>query len=325
MAGTQRAERRQTLRTSGSCPIVTWPPWAAFGACSLIWGSTWLAIKVGYEGLAPLWGASLRFGLATLVLVAVARAWRRPLRLRGTELRVGIFVGVVLFTLDYGLIYWGEQFISSGLTAVLFASMPFFTGLFAHAFLRGERFTTRKALGVLLGVVGLGAIFRESLAVGPELLLPMLAVVGAALCAAAANVASKGWGHGIHPVALSANAMGVGSACLLLAAVVNGDAIALPSTAVAWASVLFLALLGSVVAFLLMYWLLKRWEAFRISLIVVLTPVVALALGVAVRKEAFGIVELAGTAFVLAGVYVNVGGAAAEASAPPAPEAVAVK
>src|SRR6185503_11973053 len=116
----------------------------------VIWGSTWLVIKVGYGGLGPFTVAALRFLLAgvvlAIVLPLVGARWPR----RRTEWMLVLFVGVVLFGADYGLIYWGEQFLDSGLTAILFATLPLMTVAFAHLYIPGDRITARKLAGTLL-------------------------------------------------------------------------------------------------------------------------------------------------------------------------------
>lgn len=128
-----------------------------------MWGSTWLVIKIGYGGLGPFNVAALRFFLAGLIftpLVAFFDA-RWP-RVREEWLLVG-WVGLALFAADYGLIYWGEQFLDSGLTAILFATLPLITILFAHAYLPGERITLRKLAGTLLAFFGVAGLFGDLL------------------------------------------------------------------------------------------------------------------------------------------------------------------
>lgn len=292
---------------------------AAFLVCVLIWGSTWLAIKVGYEGVGPFLAAAMRFGLASLILLVLARWQGHAVRLRGPHLRLAVFAGVVMFVGDYGLIYWGEQFLPSGLTAVLFATMPFSTAALAQALLPDEPVTRRKLAGAALGIAGLAVVFRESVVVDPALALPMLAILLSAVCASATGVAAKRWGHDLHPVSLFAVAMGVGAVGLLPLAVLDGERLALPGTALAWVSVLYLVVLGSVVAFLLYFWLLKTHDATKLSLVTVLTPLVALALGAALLGEALGALELAGVGLVLLGVWLAVSAGRARAPAPEAP------
>jgi uncharacterized membrane protein len=160
-----------------------------------IWGSTWLFIKIGLEDLPPLSFAALRFVIAAAILWAIVavrrfdlpRAKRDWLMLAGT--------GVLAFTVNYGLVFWGEQFISSGLAALLQATIPAFGLLLAHLHLPAERMTLPKVLGVLLGVIGVGVIFSNQLSVaGPQALAGCVALVVSAAGAAYSNVLIKAHG-----------------------------------------------------------------------------------------------------------------------------------
>ena len=121
------------------------------------------------------------------------------------------WVGLVLFAADYGLIYWGEQFLDSGLTSILFALLPLVTIAFAHVYVPGDRITTRKLAGSILAFVGIVALFGDRVRLDPAGLWPMLAIVGSTVCAAAAGVATKRHGAALHPAALNAPAMLIGA------------------------------------------------------------------------------------------------------------------
>src|SRR2546421_909142 len=166
---------------------------AAFAMLGLIWVSTWLAIRCGLEGAPPFLSASLRFAVAAIVLVLLAAIFRSKWPQNRTEWALVGFVGIVLFTADYGLIYWGENNgVLSGLSAILFATFPLQTALVANAFLKAERFTVQKLLGIGVGFGGVVLIFRSQLGTaGPGQALPMLSIVLAATCAAFATVTGR--------------------------------------------------------------------------------------------------------------------------------------
>src|SRR5215831_5937195 len=128
-----------------------------------IWGSTWLFIKLGLAALPPLTFAGIRFLFASLILVLLisARGVRWP-RQRSDWLVIAV-VGFLQFSLNYGLVFWGEQRISSGLAAVLQSTFPAFGLIIAHFYLPNEPITARKALGVLLGFTGVAIIFSQQL------------------------------------------------------------------------------------------------------------------------------------------------------------------
>lgn len=275
---------------------------ALYALLCLIWGSTWLVIKVGYGGLGPFNVAAIRFLVAGLLCVAIVPlvGARRP---RGrAEWWLIAFVGVVLFGLDYGLIYWGEQFISSGLTAILFATLPLITMAVAHVYVPGERITARKLTGTVLAFLGILALFGDHLRLDPAAALPMGAVILAAVCAAGTGVASKIHGGALHPAALNGPSMVIGSVSLALAAVAAGERLQVPREPQTLAAIGYLAIMGSVVSFLGYFSLLKTWSVTSLSFISVISPAIALALGFVFLAEHPTPLMALGGALVLAGV-----------------------
>src|SRR5438093_9048055 len=188
---------------------------AAFAMLCLIWGSTWLAIRIGLEGAPPFLSASLRFAVAAIVLVLLAAIFRSKWPQNRTEWALVGFVGMVLFTADYGLIYWGENNgVLSGLSAILFATFPLQTALVANAFLKAERFTVQKLLGISVGFGGVVLIFRSQLGTaGLGQVFPMLSIVLPATCAAFASMAVKRWWHDIDQTSFNTASMAFVAAC----------------------------------------------------------------------------------------------------------------
>ena len=194
----------------------------------LIWGSTWLVIKVGYGGLGPFNVAALRFLLAGVMFLPIVPLLSARWPSGRTEWLLVTWVGLVLFAADYGLIYWGEQFLDSGLTSILFALLPLVTIAFAHAYVPGDRITSRKLAGSILAFVGIVALFGDRVRLDPAGLWPMLAIVGSTVCAAAAGVATKRHGAALHPAALNAPAMLIGAGALAVVSLVVGDGLQVP-------------------------------------------------------------------------------------------------
>lgn len=277
---------------------------AALAAVTLIWGSTWAAIRLGLEGIPPFLGVALRFAVAALVLLAVARLWRIPLGRSRLERRLWWVNGVLTFIVTYGLVYWAEQRVPSGLTAVLFATFPLFVTLLAQPLLPDERWTAGSLLGVSAGFAGVAVIFSEDLGALAEPGAGRAAAVllAAPFSAALANVAVKRWGRGVHPVSLSAVPM-------LMAAVVMGAASllferdrAVRLDAVSVSTVLYLAVVGSAVAFYLFFWLLEHMSATKLAMTNYLSPVVAVLLGAILFDERVTARIGLGGALVVAGV-----------------------
>src|SRR5256712_8338430 len=167
---------------------------------------------MGLEGAPPFLSASLRFAVASVVLVLLGVVFRSKWPQNRTEWALVRFVGVVLFTADYGLIYWGENNgVESGLSAILFATFPLQTALVANAYLKAERFTAQKLLGIGVGFGGVVLIFRSQLGTaGLETVFPMLLLVLAAMCAPFAAVAVERLGPDTGPVGFNASAVTVG-------------------------------------------------------------------------------------------------------------------
>src|SRR6266850_3722419 len=165
-----------------------------------IWGSTWLFIKLGLDDLPPFTFAGIRFVIASAILFAIIKARRLSLPRRGTDWMLLAVSGVLSFSLNYGLLFWGEQYISSGLAALLQATIPAFGLVIAHFYLPGERMTVARIAGVVLGVCGVGVVFSNQLSVaGTRALAGCAGLVVGSACAAYANVLVKARGAKLEP------------------------------------------------------------------------------------------------------------------------------
>jgi drug/metabolite transporter (DMT)-like permease len=282
---------------------------ALYALLCVIWGSTWLVIKVGYGGLGPFNVAALRFLVAGAVLAPIVPLFGARWPRGAVEWTLVAWIGLVLFAADYGLIYWAEQYLESGLTAILFATLPLITIAFAHVYVPGDRITGRKLAGTLLAFGGVVALFGDHVTLDAGKTGPMAAIIASAVCAAAAGVASKRHGGALHPAALNAPEMMVGAAALAVASFGAGDGFQLPRDAATWGAILYLAIAGSVVTFLIYFSLLKTWSVTSLSFISVFTPAIALLLGFIFLDERPTPWTLVGTVLILAGVTLALTGA----------------
>ncbi|HVF27362.1 MAG TPA: DMT family transporter [Pyrinomonadaceae bacterium] len=269
-----------------------------------IWGSTWLFIKLGLEDLPPISFAGIRSLIAALVLVAVVVVWRVPVPRSRRDWSMIAGTGLLAFTLNYGLLFWGEQYVSSGLAALLQATIPAFGLVIAHYHLPGERITPIKICGVLLGVVGVGVIFSNQMRVEGSLALwGSAGIVVGALGVAYANVLVKARGAHIEPATLAAGQLGCGLLPLLLAGIaLEGNPLNFRWTLTAIISLSYLALVGSALAFLLFYWLIRNMDVTKTMLIALVTPLLAVTLGMIVLDERLSWRTLAGGACIMSGV-----------------------
>ena len=279
----------------------------AFALCCLIWGTTWLAIRVGLEGVPPFTGVSLRFGLAAAIVLGIAVARGVPLGRSARERWLWLANGTLSFAGSYGIVYWAEQWVPSGLTAVLFATYPLFVSVLAHRIVPGERVGRVEALGILAGFAGVGVIFSEDLRsiVGEGVPLAATVMLVSPLVSALASVAIKRWGAGIHPLSLTAVPMAIGAAMTGIIALATERHAAFDWNGRTVAALLYLTLFGSVVTFTLYYWLLQRIPVRRLALIAYVIPVEAVLLGTLV-DEPFTARILVGSALVVLGVALAV-------------------
>ena len=269
-----------------------------------IWGSTWLFIKLGLEDLPPLSFAGIRFVISCLILSAIIRFRGLRLPRSSSDWKLLIVTGVLSFSLNYGLLFWGEQYISSGLAALLQATIPAFGLVIAHFYLPGERMTLPKIVGVVLGVCGVGVVFSNQLNIAGGLALAgCVALVLSSLFVAYSNVLVKARGQNLEPAILAAGQMFFGMIPLLLIGIpLEGNPLKFHWTPMAVVAMLYLALVGSVLAFLLYYWLVHNMDVTKSMLIALVTPVVAVILGMLVLREELNWRTLAGGAMIMAGI-----------------------
>ena len=275
----------------------------AFVLLTLVWGTTWAAIRIGLAGIAPFTGVALRFAIAGTLLLALVP--RFGIRLGRSRRERGLWIvnGLLSFCASYSIVYWSEQYIPSGLAAVLFATNPLFVAVLAQAWL-GERLSPAAVAGLMLGFLGVAVIFSDDLRLlGSERVRAAATVMLAAPFASAlASVAVKRWGYGVHPVSLAAMPM------LFCAVVMGPVALAIEHDrplvldARSVAALLYLAVFGSALTFTVYYWLLARVSASRASLISYTIPIVAVAVGTLALDEPLRPRLIAGSALVLTGV-----------------------
>jgi drug/metabolite transporter (DMT)-like permease len=278
--------------------------WAVLALLILIWSTTWAVIRVGLRGIPPVTGVALRFAIASAVLLALAPVFGVRLGRRPNELRIWWINTFLTFTIPYGILYWSEQWLPSGLAAVIFATTPLVTALAAHFALPAERLTARSVLGVLVGFGGIAVLYSGDFQAlgGGQVARAAAVMLIAPVCAALSNVAVKRWGGGIHPLSISAVPMA--AAAVLMGAlsriVEAGRPVTFNTPAVL--ALLYLGLVGSALPFTLYFWLLRREAATRMSMINYATPVLAVAIGVFFLNEPFTLRIVLGSALVLLGV-----------------------
>ena len=247
----------------------------------LIWGTTWFFIKVGLEDLPPITFAASRFILALFILAAIIFARKIPLPKTKSQWKLLLITGILQFSINYSLVFWSEQYISSGLAAVLQAMISVFGLPLAWIYLPDERITILKICAVLLGIAGVAVVFNDQLQVrSVSAFAGSVAIVIGAYAAAHASILIKAKGGEMHPVTLLFGQMLCGILPIIIYALIaEGNPFALHWTRRAVICVLYLTIFGTIAAFWLYYWLLSKIESTKAMMISLVTPLIAVIIG----------------------------------------------
>jgi drug/metabolite transporter (DMT)-like permease len=249
----------------------------------------------------PFWGAATRFGAASVILMLIVGAVHAAVP-RGRALVGAMLFGALQFGVGFGLVYWGLVHAPAGLGQVLLASVPLMTFFLALAH-RQEQFRWDGLAGALLAVGGIAVVFMSGTRSGVPVTSMVAIVVGAA-CFSEALVVVKGFPP-VHPAAMNAVAMAVGTAVLLVLATIFGEAVAVPSAGTTWAAQAYLVVAGSVGVFWLYVLVVRRWTASAASYQMVLIPLVTVGLSAVLQGERITWLFAVGSLCVLVGVYLG--------------------
>lgn len=274
----------------------------------LIWGSTWVFIKRGLDDWPPFTFAAMRFLLAAAILwmIVLLRRTSLPRARRDWLMMAGL--GCISFALNFSLVFWGENRIPSGLTAVLQSVIPAFGLIIAHHYLPGERITPAKLIGVAIGITGVAVIFLGQMQIaGSAALWGSAAIVGSAVCVSYTNVLIKAYCGHLDTFLMVAAQMTFGLIPLFaLSWLVEGGPFKLRWTTNATVALIYLAVVGSAIALSLYYWMVKKIAVTKTLLISLVTPVVALLIGWLARGEVLNWRLGLGSAAILSGIGIIV-------------------
>jgi drug/metabolite transporter (DMT)-like permease len=273
----------------------------AFIAETLLAGANGVAIRFSNRELAPLWGASLRFALAALLMVGVMKAQKLAIP-RGKSLLGAMLYGLLQFAGAFGFYYLALVHIHAGLGQTLLALVPLATLLLA-VMQRQERLSLAAITGTLLGLAGISLIYLNP---GREPISPLalIWVLASVLCFAQALVVIRRLPH-IHLVALNAAGMLTAALVLLGASFLFGEARELPTLPQTWVALAYVVFIGSVVVFLLHVFIAQNWSASRTAYVMVTIPLVTIILSAWLDQEPVTSGLLLGGILVIAGVYVG--------------------
>jgi drug/metabolite transporter (DMT)-like permease len=285
-----------------------WKTLLAFGIIYFVWGSTFLAIRIGVHEVPPLLFAAMRFLIAGLVLFGWRIARREPSPTRRQWMSV-LLLALLIFLIDYGLLFWAEQRVPSGVAAVMLATIPVFIALSEILFLRTQRLTVRLAFALLVGIGGVGVLMSHSLNLGgsPIDRPGAVALIIASISWSIATALARRLPLPPSKVMSSGAQMLAGGIMLTLAAAAFGEFHNFhPSTVSsrAWLSLLYLIIAGSIIGFTAYVWLIHHESPTKVGTYAYVNPVVAVVLGYFFGGEALGLRTILGTLFVLISVLV---------------------
>ena len=270
---------------------------------AVIWSSTWVAIKIGLEDCPPLLGAGVRFTFAGLLLLAFAAAQGRSLQ---TDRLLAGVLALFPFALTYGLIYWAEQYVPSGLTAVLFGVLPLYIALLGAALLPDAPLRVPIVVGVLIAIGGLALAFLESVELGTEekAAIAAVAVALSPIGAAIGNVGQKLRAAELDAVVLNGWAMLVGGLLLLAVSALGEDWGEFVWSAESVGSIAYLTLFGSSVTFVTLTVLLRHISAMAMGFLAMILPFGALIFGALLYDESITARAVAGAVLVATGLLI---------------------
>ena len=283
-----------------------WKTLLAFAIIYFVWGSTYLAIRVGVREVPPFLLAAMRFLIAGLLLYGwmIARGERSP---TGRQWTSASLLAILIFVLDYGLLFWAEQRVPSGVAAVMMATIPAFMALSEIIFLRTQRLTVRLMLALLIGIGGVAVLMSSSLNLGgaPIDKVGAAALIVASISWSVASVLSRKLPLPPSKVMSSGAQMLAGGVFLALTAAALGEFRSFHPWAIsrgAWLSLLYLIVAGSIIGYTAYVWLIHHESPTKVGTYAYVNPVVAVLVGYFLGGESLGLRTILGTLFVLVSV-----------------------
>ncbi len=269
----------------------------------LIWGSTWLAIRIGLDSLTPIFSAGIRFVLASIFIYIIMKFNKIELQKDSLSLKLYFILSLFSFTIPFGLVYWAEQFIPSGLASILFAMLPFGVIIFSLLAFKNYKVTFNQLVGVFLGFAGIVVIFSENLKFHlSDYFWGTLAVLLSAFMQALIAVIIKKYGKHLNPLSMNFLPLLFSGFIMIITAFVFENSSVWKFDYKAIGSILFLSFFGTVITFTTYYWLLKRMNIVILSLSSFITPIVAVILGWLILDESLSSHTIFGSSLVLIGI-----------------------
>ena len=276
----------------------------------LAWGINWVAIKVSLEGFPPMLGASCRFAIAVVPLYFYVKWKGVSLRMNGYQFKFLLIAAFLTYAVDYGLLFWAEQYLSAGVSSIFFSTFVLFTAVFSNFVFKNEPFNKNQYLGLLVGLVGILLVFYDQIVntrYDFYVIIASAAVLVAALGAAVGTVVVKKYLSKMNTVALSFHQMFMGTIILALISLPfeNVSQIHLNSRIVI--TMLYMGIVASAAAFLVYFKLLNQMSAISLSFIIYVIPIVALFADYVIYGEVLSLRAFIGMVIIFLGIHLSMG------------------
>jgi len=288
---------------------VTARQWTEFLVLTLIWGASFLWIKIAVRETGPFTIVALRLVLAMVAILPVLIRQRVGFPRTGRMWGHIVVQGVVSTAIPWILITWAEKHIDSALATVLNGTVPLFTIVIAHLWLSDDRMTVRRVGGLMVGFVGVLILVADDIrflgsgdASVRLVFLGQLAILGSSLCYAASNVYARRHFRGVPPVFQAFYTMLAADALMWIVTPTVEAPFTLPALPITWVAIAWLGVLGAGVSYLIFYRLLHQIGPTRVAMVTYTIPVVGVTLGVVFLDEALTWQLIAGTILIVSGV-----------------------
>ena len=269
----------------------------------IFWGTTWIAIKISLnEGMPPFLAVSYRFLIAGLIFWVIFLFKKEKLPLNWTAIKIYLQFGLINFSLSYALTYWATQFIYSNVSSIIWAGFPLVVTMMAHFTLPDEKFTSKKILSISIGIVGTILILTQGKEFGgSNVLVGIIALMISVFIAAWPNVYLKKYSKSVNTIQLNAVSQTIGGLILLLV-----SAIIEPGQGMIWSqtnilATLYLIIFGSVITWMIYFWLFSHLPVTQISYVAFFPPVIAIIAGWVLLDEVLTPIAILGAVFIIGG------------------------
>lgn len=276
---------------------------AAYVLICILWGSTWLVIKIGLQSMTPLFSSGVRFIFASMFVFGVMQFRGLKIQKDKESVKLYILIGLLSFVFPFALVYWGQQYVPSGLGSILFAIFPFFVLIFSWILIPAEKVGPYKLLGIIVGFSGIVIIFSENIKIDLSSdFYGMVAILCSAILQGLAAVLVKKYGRHLNPLSMNLIPLIIAGSILTLGSFLFEDTGRININTEAVFSILYLAFFGTLMTFTTYYWLMQRINVVLLSLSAFITPIIAVIFGFIFLNEILTTRDYIGSSLVLIGI-----------------------